>query len=162
MDALNALLLQHARTGVQINKLLATLKRDSSARYFTYVLLLQRGNIYVGSSESIYKRLLDHWMMSPSSSLWVKEHGPIDRVLEISVNSTVDDERYKTLEYMSIFGHQRVRGGGWCRVASAGPPADLVDFTRGRSDFEYLSRKDIDSIMTEVEAMADDLGSGGR
>jgi hypothetical protein len=157
MQALNALLLQHARTGVQINKLLSTIKRDASARYFTYVLLLQRGNIYVGSSESIYKRLLDHYTRSPSSSLWVKEHGPIERVLEICVDSSADDERYKTLEYMSVFGHEKVRGGGWCRVASAGPPADLADFARGRSDFTYLSRKDIDAIMKEVEAMAEEL-----
>ena len=160
MDALNALLLQHARTGVQINKLLTTLKKDASARYFTYVLLLQRGNIYVGSSESIYKRLLDHWTMSPSSSLWVKEHGPIDRILEISVNSSADDERYKTLEYMSIFGHQKVRGGGWCRVLPTGPPTDLTDFTRERSDFQYLSRKEIDAIMSEVQALAQDLAEG--
>lgn len=157
---LHHLLLKSARLHVAISRAYSSVKRDPTARYFTYVLLLQKGRMYVGSSDNIYRRLLDHWTMSPSSAVWVREHGPVERVLEVSVNCGADDERYKTLEYMGLFGHDKVRGAGWCRVDASGPPAALADFVRDRSDFTYLSRTELDGVVSEVEALAREMAAG--
>lgn len=153
------LLLRSARLHVAITRGYRTAKRDQNARYFTYVLLLQGGHLYVGSSDNIYRRMLEHFTMSPSSAIWVKQHGPVERVLEITVNSTVDDERYKTLEYMSLFGWEKCRGGGWCRTDVNGPPAALATFRRDRLDFEALSRHEIDEVVAAVRDMAAEMAA---
>lgn len=94
------MLLQSARLALAIRKEYARVKRDQVAKYYTYVLQLQEGKFYVGNTDNIYTRLLDHKLMTPSSSLWVKQHGPVQRVLEISRKSGKNDEHYKTLQYM--------------------------------------------------------------
>ena len=146
--------LASARTSVQLRRTLAKRKRDPSARYFTYTLLLRDGNVYVGSTDNVYVRLLDHYLMTSSSSVWVREHGPVQRVLEIVEDSTADDEKYKTLEYMSTFGGERVRGAGWCRSQMRAAPAALDAFARDRADFAYMSRPRISDVVTEVTRLA--------
>lgn len=146
--------LASARTSVQLRRTLAKRKRDPSARYFTYTLLLRDGNVYVGSTDNVYVRLLDHYLMTSSSSVWVREHGPVQRVLEIVEDSTADDEKYKTLEYMSTFGWERVRGAGWCRSQMRAAPAALDAFARDRADFAYMSRPRISDVVTEVTRLA--------
>ena len=146
--------LASARTSVQLRRTLAKRKRDPSARYFTYTLLLRDGNVYVGSTDNVYVRLLDHYLMTSSSSVWVREHGPVQRVLEIVENSTADDEKYKTLEYMSLFGWERVRGAGWCRSQMRSPPAALDAFVRDRADFAYMPRSGICGVVGEVTRLA--------
>ena len=98
--ALEPMLLQSARLSVDIRRAYSRLKRDPGARYYTYVLLLQNNKMYVGSTDNIYNRLLDHCQMSKSSAIWVREHGPVQRIVEISRNCNRDDETYKTMEYM--------------------------------------------------------------
>lgn len=97
---LEHMLLQSAKLQIAIRRQYTKLKGDQTARYFTYVLQLQDNKFYVGSSDSIYMRLLDHCLMSASSALWVRQHGPVKRVLEISRGARKDDEAYKTMEYM--------------------------------------------------------------
>jgi hypothetical protein len=92
--------------------------------------------------------------MTSSSSVWVREHGPVQRVLEIVEDSTADDEKYKTLEYMSTFGWERVRGAGWCRSQMRAAPAALDAFVRDRADFAYMSRPRISGVVTEVTRLA--------
>lgn len=99
-QTLEPLLLQSAQLSVSIRRAYARLKRDPGARYYTYVLLLNENKMYVGSTDNIYRRLLDHCQMGKSSSVWVREHGPVRRVVEISRNCGRDDEAYKTFEYM--------------------------------------------------------------
>ena len=146
--------LASAQTSVRLRRTLAKRKRDPSARYFTYTLLLRDGNVYVGSTDNVYVRLLDHYLMTSSSSVWVREHGPVQRVLEIVEDSTADDEKYKTLEYMSMFGWERVRGAGWCRSQMRSAPAALDTFVRDRADFAYMSRPRISDVVTEVTRLA--------
>ncbi len=98
--AIEALLQQSARLSVAIRRTYATVKLDPAARYYTYVLMLQNSKFYVGSTDNIYNRLLDHCTMSASSAVWVRQHGPVHRVVEVSRNCRADDETYKTLEYM--------------------------------------------------------------
>lgn len=99
-QSLENMLMLNARLSVNIRRAYTRLKRDPGARYFTYVLLLQNNKMYVGSTDNIYNRLLDHCQMSKNSSVWVREHGPVRRVVEVSRDCHHDDETYKTLEYM--------------------------------------------------------------
>ena len=75
---------------------------QNGSRYFTYVLLLENGGkndkIYVGDTDNIYTRLMTHIEMSPSSAAWVKMHGPVKRVLEITHDAQPGAERERFLE----------------------------------------------------------------
>lgn len=152
---MDAMLLQQARLAARIRSTYAKVKRDPGAKYFTYVLLLRDSKVYVGCTDNVYTRLMDHCLMSESASRWVKEHGPVQRVLEISRNGAADDEAYKTLEYMSMFGWQNVRGAGYCRTALQAPPAGLAGFKRECTrQFEYLTRAEIEQILGVVRDLA--------
>lgn len=156
-NSIDDLLLQRARLDIQLRKRLRTLRDDPSTRLFTYVLLLQNNNVYVGSTNSLYMRLVDHLQEVDMSSKWVKLHGPVVRVLEVSRNSKAEDETYKTMEYMTLYGWESVRGSHWCKVDPRGPPNMLRDFHRTRSDFEYLSREEIDHAVSIADELARDL-----
>lgn len=162
---MEGMLLQSARLALTIRREYARLKRDPAAKYYTYVLQLQEGRFYVGTTDNIYARLLDHTLMTPSSSLWVKQHGPVERVVEIARNSGRDDELYKTLQYMAMFGWENVRGSSYCKVAMFNPPHALQTFSRFRDgEFEYLTREEIDGVMTairDLEDLADRAGPHG-
>lgn len=166
-QTLESMLMLNARLSVNIRRAYSRLKRDQGARYFTYVLLLQNNKMYVGSTDNIYNRLLDHCQMSKSSSVWVREHGPVRRVVEVSRDCDRDDETYKTLEYMHLFGWTNVRGAGYCRSAMRAPPPQLADFTRDQArKFDYLTRKEIDEVVGVVrelseqqDAVSDDASS---
>lgn len=155
--ALEPLLLESARLSVAIRRTFLKVKRDPKARYYyTYVLLLQGGKFYVGASNNVYNRLLDHALLAESSALWVKEHGPVQRVVEILRDCAPDDERYKTLEYMSMFGWSNVRGASYCKPSLQSAPAALAEFRRDpHRPFQYLSRREIDDICAVVDDLAD-------
>lgn len=153
---LESLLLQSARINVQIKRYFTKVKRDPKIRYYTYVLLLQDNKLYVGNTNNIYNRLLDHCLMSDSSAVWVRRHGPVRRVVEIMRNCDKEDEHYKTMEYMELFGWQNVRGASYCRSSMRQPPAPLKDFRKDADKrFDYLSRAEIDGIVTVVRDLAD-------
>lgn len=155
MSQLLPKLLQSARLSLEIRNEYARVKRDASAKYYTYVLQLQEDKFYVGNTDNPYTRLLDHKLMTPSSSLWVKQYGPVKRVVEISRNSSKSDEHYKTLLYMSLFGWQNVRGSSYCKVQMFGPPEALKSFARDRdAEFEYLSREEVEAMEASIDELA--------
>lgn len=145
--SLDDLILESARLAVQLRKRFKSQSNSTSGRYYTYALLLQDECVYVGSSNNIYIRLMEHLYDSTMTSNWIKEHGPVIRVLEVIRNSTPEDETYKTLEYMTMFGWESVRGAGWCKVDLRNPPGALHTFVRNRSDFDYMSRREIDDVL---------------
>jgi hypothetical protein len=161
---LDELLFQAARTNVAIRREYARLRGVDSggeavgggAKHFVYVLLLSSGMFYVGSTDNVYQRLLEHVVMSPSSSLWVREHGPVRRIVEVCRNCGPNDETLKTLEYMMLFGWENVRGSHWCRVALDAPPRPLAGFQRGAAEFEYLSMEEMAVLRARVESLARD------
>lgn len=159
MTALMPKLLQSARLSLEIRNEYARLKRDTTAKYYTYVLQLQEDKFYVGNTDNPYTRLLDHRLMTPSSSLWVKQYGPVKRIVEISRNSSKTDEHYKTLLYMSMFGWQNVRGSSYCKIQMFGPPEALKTFARDRdAEFDYLSREEIEAVeaaIVDLEALVE-------
>lgn len=151
---MEAMLLESAKLAVSIGQQYAKIKKDPAARYYTYVLQLQQGKFYVGNTDNIYTRLLDHFMMTKSSSKWVQHHGPVQRLVEVSKNSAKDDENYKTLQYMSMFGWENVRGSSYCRVQMYNPPETLAAFARHREhEFQYLTQHEIDAILEQVRQL---------
>lgn len=146
------MLVQNTRLGLAIQREYAKLKTDASSRYYTYVLQLQEGKFYVGTTDNIFTRLMDHYTMSASSALWVKHYGPVQRVIEVCRNSGKQDELYKTLQYMSMFGWDNVRGSSYCKIQMFNPPEPLASFTRDRDgDFNYLSRDEVDDVMSTID-----------
>jgi hypothetical protein len=127
----------------------------STTRYFVYVLLLQSGKLYVGSTDNPFVRFGEHFACSPSSAAWVREWGPPVRVVEMCRDCRSQDEHYKYAEYAEKFGWENVRGGGCCRVIMTQEPPSVAAFSRGNgpagSDFQYLSRAEIDDIVAKVQ-----------
>jgi len=157
-QTLEPLLLQSARLAVTIRETYSRVKRDQAARYYTYVLQLRDNKFYVGNTDNIYNRLLDHCLLTPSSALWVREHGPVQRVVEVCRDCCRDDETYKTLEYMTMFGWQNVRGASYCRLTMRTPPAALAEFRRDCTRrFDYLSRPEIDAVVNAVRDLAEPI-----
>lgn len=151
---MEALLLQSAQLQQEIRRTYSGLKKDPDARYYTYVLQLQDGKYYVGNTDNIYQRLLDHIMLTPSTALFVKKHGPVERVVEISKNSYKDHELYKTLQYMTMFGWTNVRGSSYCRTDLMSPPEKLKSFLRNRDgEFTYLSDAEVSQVLEAINAL---------
>jgi len=127
---------------------------QNGSRYFTYVLLLENGGkndkIYVGDTDNIYSRLMTHFEMTPSSAAWVKMHGPVKRVLEITYDAPPGAEKERFLEYASIFGFPNVRGSWWCRTANTNAPFMLDEFVRGQVNHNFMSRSEIRQIEREI------------
>jgi hypothetical protein len=165
---LEALLLQSAKVNVSIRRQLGRLRRDPRTKYYTYVLLLQDNKMYVGNTNNIYNRLVDHCLMGENSSVWVRRHGPVKRVVEIARDCDLEDEHYKTMEYMDLFGWQNVRGAAYCRPTMRQPPAPLKTFAKNPAKrMQYLTRAEIDDVVQVVRdladrqtAISDDTGSG--
>lgn len=151
---LQHMLLESARLTQNIQREYARVKKDHRAKYFTYVLQLTHGKFYVGNTDNIYARILDHVTMSDSTAKWVKLHGPVQRVVEVARNCAIDDETYKTLEYMVKFGWQNVRGSSYCKVDLHSAPKALDTFQRTRDgEFEYLTPQELRAVMEEVQRL---------
>jgi hypothetical protein len=153
--AIEAMLLQSARLSVAIDREYLRTKADVSARYYTYVLQLQGGKFYVGNTDNLYRRMLDHHRAPAASARWVALHGPVVRVVEVCRDSRLGDEHYKTMLYMTMFGWQHVRGGNYCNTIMHSPPDALDRFTRSPDrDFRHLARREIDEVMARVRELS--------
>ncbi|ABU43692.1 GIY-YIG catalytic domain-containing endonuclease [Paramecium bursaria Chlorella virus NY2B] len=122
----------------------------NGSRYFTYALLLQNNKIYVGDTSNIYSRLMSHFEMSESSAKWVKLHGPVKRILEITYDAPPGAEQERTLEYADIFGYENVRGGYHCRLNMQNPPLSLENFKRGQMTHNFMNRDEIRQIELDI------------
>lgn len=136
-----------------VRKMYQQTKRHPTARYFVYVLLLQDGKFYVGSTDNPYTRLWDHFQCSSNSALWVREWGPPVRVVEIARNCSPEDEQYKYAEYADKFGWINVRGGGCCRLVMLREPTSVSQFARKPDSLEYLTRAEIDDIVAKIKSI---------
>lgn len=88
-----------------------------------YILELENNKFYIGLSTDINNRLYRHF--NGYGSVWTKLHKPIKLVECIIGDSLV--EKSKTLEYMSNYGWQNVRGYTWCTENMKLPPKQLRD-----------------------------------
>jgi predicted GIY-YIG superfamily endonuclease len=88
---------------------------------YVYVLALEEGKYYVGTSEQLENRLLQHF--DHEGSLWTRRYKPV-RVIEI-IEGDKQVEEHKTLEIMKKYGWQNVRGSHWCKINMSSPPRNL-------------------------------------
>jgi len=158
-DLLEALR-QSSRSNVHVSNEYTRLGRPSyhtnGNRFFTYVLQLSNNKIYVGDTSNIYSRLISHFEMSESSSVWVKTHGPVKRILEITYDAPAGAERERFMEYASIFGFDNVRGSCWCRETMS-KPYGLDEFKRGQMSHKFLSRSEIHQVEKDIRAIVSEM-----
>ena len=86
-----------------------------------YVLQLKQGKYYVGFSENIENRIVDHFIEEGAE--WTKKYPP-EKVLDVREGGKLL-EKLVTLEFMCKFDWQNVRGGPWTACDLKSPPVAL-------------------------------------
>lgn len=91
---------------------------------YIYVLRLEDGFWYVGTSRNVANRFKRH--VAGKGANWTKLHKPIE-IHEVIDTETNDDreaclmEDQKTFEFAEAFGIDKVRGGGYCQTKPRWP-----------------------------------------
>ena len=75
-----------------------------------YVLHLEGGNYYVGTTDTFDKRMEEH--RRGNGSLWTRKHKVISVDMTMLCESPFDEDRV-TKEYMATYGIDKVRGGAY-------------------------------------------------
>lgn len=78
-----------------------------------YIIKCENGKYYVGKTNNIQKRLLDHF--TNNGSEWTKMHKPIE-ILERYDNCDHFDEDKYTIKTMEKYGINNVRGGSFVKI----------------------------------------------
>ncbi len=80
---------------------------------YIYILELEHNKYYIGKTTNPNQRLLEHY--NSKGSAWTKKYKPIRIKKIIQDCSNFDEDKY-TLEYMSLYGINNVRGGSFCSI----------------------------------------------
>jgi cellular nucleic acid-binding protein len=78
-----------------------------------YVLLLEEGKYYIGKSNDILKRCIEHF--EGSGSCWTKKYKPLKLQKTIENVSPFEEDKI-TKEYMLKYGIENVRGGTYTQI----------------------------------------------
>jgi cellular nucleic acid-binding protein len=78
-----------------------------------YILRLDQGKYYIGKSDRVDKRLIDH--VSGNGAAWTAKYKPVQLERVIQGASPFEEDRY-TKEYMAKYGIDNVRGGSYVAV----------------------------------------------
>jgi len=78
-----------------------------------YILRLDQGKYYIGKSDRVDQRLIDH--VSGGGSAWTTKYKPVHLERVIRGASPFEEDRY-TKEYMAKYGIDNVRGGSYVTV----------------------------------------------
>ena len=78
-----------------------------------YILLLKSGKYYIGKSNDVPKRCIDHF--NGNGSLWTKKYKPL-RLEKTIENVSPFEEDKVTKEYMLKYGIENVRGGIYTQI----------------------------------------------
>jgi len=79
-----------------------------------YVLRLEGDNYYIGMSYNLNFRWSQHW--GGSGAKWTKLHKPLEVIKVIYPATEEGIENKITLEYIALYGAERVKGGSYCKV----------------------------------------------
>ena len=104
-------------------------------RVVGYVLELEDGCYYVGTTWNLNQRLSQHW--DGDGAKWTQLHKPRN-LLEVVFDVDDDWENLTTLTLMDLVGREKVRGGCYCRV-------------------EIEEEDDLEEQVAELEQEADNL-----
>lgn len=148
-------LLAIASAGNELKRKYRDIKDDQAARYFTYVLKLSHeGVIYVGSTDNVYTRLLQHITLDGTAQV-VKAYGPVVRLMRLYSGCGAHDEKLVTLELMAEHGHGMVRGASYCKVEPLPlEPPEVRTYQGGSVQGRRMNRAQMDAIMEEVRGLA--------
>lgn len=148
-------LLAIASAGKELKRKYRDIKEDPAARYFVYVLKLSReGVIYVGSTDNVYARLLQHVTLDGTAQV-VKAYGPVERLMRLYSGCGAMDEKLVTLEMMAEHGHSTVRGAAFCKVEALPlEPPEVRTYQGGSVQGRRMTRAQMDAIMEEVRGLA--------
>jgi len=94
-------------------KVLRDNKKTLNKMVHIYVLKLRNGKYYVGKTDDVQKRFVEH--LHGNGSAWTKKYLPI-KIEKIINNASPFDEDKITKEYMSIHGIDNVRGGIYVNI----------------------------------------------
>lgn len=100
---------------------------------YIYILELENQKYYVGKTINPYFRLADHF--SNNGSKWTQMYKPI-RILDLIPNCDNGDEDKYTIQYMSKYGIDNVRGGAFSQI-------ELNDAYKETIQQMIRSRKDL-------------------
>lgn len=89
-----------------------------------YVLLLKGGYYYVGKTANISDRMMAHF--NGEGSLWTKLH-PVKILQKVYIEESIFDEDRITLEYMSAYGIEKVRGGTFSSVTLSSDHVSAIE-----------------------------------
>ena len=78
-----------------------------------YVLLLEKGKYYIGKSNDVFKRCIEHF--EGSGSCWTKKYKPLKLEKTIENVSPFEEDKI-TKEYMLKYGIENVRGGTYIQI----------------------------------------------
>jgi predicted GIY-YIG superfamily endonuclease len=78
-----------------------------------YVLKLKNNKYYVGKTNNVQKRFMEH--MSGNGSAWTKKYKPIEIIETIKNASKYDEDKY-VKKYMDKYGMNNVRGGTYVNI----------------------------------------------
>jgi len=80
---------------------------------YVYILELNGGNFYVGKTNNIARRFNDH--KNGRGCAWTRLHGGC-KLIEIYPTENIFDEDKHTLDFMNMFGVEKVRGGSFSNI----------------------------------------------
>jgi predicted GIY-YIG superfamily endonuclease len=79
---------------------------------YVYVLELEDNRYYIGRTSNFMQRMKEHFI--EGGAIYTKKYKPI-KIKEVIEEISCYHERDKTIEYMEIYGWEKVRGYAWCR-----------------------------------------------
>jgi predicted GIY-YIG superfamily endonuclease len=92
-----------------------------------YVIQLEGDNYFVGRTTNLQRKMKQHF--DGEGEPWTKLHRPIKLLKTFYVSSNgKNEERNITIEYMKIYGWQKVRGYTWRQCNMKNPPVCLRSF----------------------------------
>ena len=84
---------------------------DTSTRL--YVLELEHGKYYVGTTNNLQRRFQEH--VDGVGSVWTRKYAPLAIERSVIVDGVLHEDRV-TKELMLKYGIDNVRGGSYCRI----------------------------------------------
>jgi predicted GIY-YIG superfamily endonuclease len=83
---------------------------------YIYILLCENDCYYIGQTNSLKERILQHQNLNGEGATWTSLHNPIECIDKIEIkkslsNKAFSDEDKVTLQYINKFGAEKVRGG---------------------------------------------------
>jgi predicted GIY-YIG superfamily endonuclease len=104
-------------------------KNECRAMMFLYVLELDNSKFYVGKSHDPEGRLLAH--QRGLGPVWTQQNPPLGIIerRELVHENAKYEENNVTLEYMTLYGMENVRGGMWSQLELPTSDCDYIDKT---------------------------------